>query len=194
MTNEPKSKTPRSKHSATEQRRRSKINDRFQMLRQLIPNSDQKRDKASLPLEVNEYIHFLGKVDKHKVVPYQGKLMNWFSSNLSMILLNHLSPQSSQPCPSASDADAATMECENLSEVEEEEELSVNRDTISISSVYFQGLLKTLTETLQRSGVDLSKSSISVQIKLSKLPQKDEEIHLRVGHRSPNGDETHNDD
>jgi len=44
--------TPRSKHSATEQRRRSKINDRFQMLRDLVPHSDQKRDKASFLLEV----------------------------------------------------------------------------------------------------------------------------------------------
>jgi hypothetical protein len=50
--NDQKLNTPRSKHSATEQRRRSKINDRFQMLRQLIPNSDQKRDKASFLLEV----------------------------------------------------------------------------------------------------------------------------------------------
>ncbi|XP_017412019.1 transcription factor BIM1 isoform X6 [Vigna angularis] len=46
-----KPNTPRSKHSATEQRRRSKINDRFQMLRELIPHSDQKRDKASFLLE-----------------------------------------------------------------------------------------------------------------------------------------------
>ncbi|RRT75075.1 hypothetical protein B296_00031626 [Ensete ventricosum] len=50
---------PRSKHSATEQRRRSKINDRqvnekclFQILRELIPHSDQKRDKASFLMEV----------------------------------------------------------------------------------------------------------------------------------------------
>lgn len=46
--------TPRSKHSATEQRRRSKINDRFQMLRDLVPHSDQKRDKASFLLEVTK--------------------------------------------------------------------------------------------------------------------------------------------
>ncbi|CAN1796258.1 Transcription factor BIM1, partial [Linum perenne] len=47
-----KANTPRSKHSATEQRRRSKINDRFQMLREIIPHGDQKRDKASFLLEV----------------------------------------------------------------------------------------------------------------------------------------------
>ncbi|XP_060957992.1 transcription factor BIM2 isoform X6 [Cannabis sativa] len=47
----------RSKHSETEQRRRSKINERFQILRELIPQSDQKRDKASFLLEekINMY-------------------------------------------------------------------------------------------------------------------------------------------
>ncbi|KAM7267158.1 hypothetical protein ACFE04_009324 [Oxalis oulophora] len=66
-----KANTPRSKHSATEQRRRSKINDR-QALRGLIPHSDQKRDKASFLLEVIEYIQFLQeKVHKYEV-PYQG--------------------------------------------------------------------------------------------------------------------------
>ncbi|KAE9602235.1 putative transcription factor bHLH family [Lupinus albus] len=80
---EQKPNTPRSKHSATEQRRRSKINDRFQMLRELIPHSDQKRDKASFLLEVIEYIHFLqDKVHKHEG-PFQEwnheseKLMPW---------------------------------------------------------------------------------------------------------------------
>uniref|UniRef100_A0A0D9XET5 BHLH domain-containing protein n=1 Tax=Leersia perrieri TaxID=77586 RepID=A0A0D9XET5_9ORYZ len=59
--------TPRSKHSATEQRRRSKINDRFQILRELLPHSDQKRDKATFLLEVIEYIRFLQeKVQKHE--------------------------------------------------------------------------------------------------------------------------------
>ncbi|KAK2663461.1 hypothetical protein Ddye_002035 [Dipteronia dyeriana] len=65
--------TPRSKHSATEQRRRSKINDRFQMLRELIPHSDQKRDKASFLLEVIEYIQFL----QEKVQKYEGPYVGW---------------------------------------------------------------------------------------------------------------------
>ncbi|XP_010236004.2 transcription factor BIM2 isoform X2 [Brachypodium distachyon] len=45
--------SPRSKHSATEQRRRTKINDRLDILRELLPNCDQKRDKASFLLEVH---------------------------------------------------------------------------------------------------------------------------------------------
>ncbi|XP_009793273.1 transcription factor BIM2 isoform X2 [Nicotiana tabacum] len=63
-----KPNTPRSKHSATEQRRRSKINDRFLKLREIIPHSDQKRDKASFLLEVVEYIQFL----QEKVHKYEG--------------------------------------------------------------------------------------------------------------------------
>nr|AAV25873.1 Putative bHLH family protein [Brassica oleracea] len=160
--NEQKPNTPRSKHSATEQRRRSKIND-SQTLRQLIPNSDQKRDKASFLLEVIQYIHFLQeKVDKHEDTtsfPVLGQRNSFFS------------PELSQLCP-VSSSDVAAMECENLREEEEVEELSIHKGTISISSVYSQGLLKTLSETLQSSGVDLSRSRISVQIKLSKQPQE----------------------
>lgn len=68
-----KANTPRSKHSATEQRRRSKINNRFQMLRDIIPNSDQKRDKASFLLEVIEYIQFL----QERVHKYEGTYQGW---------------------------------------------------------------------------------------------------------------------
>ncbi|MCL7027684.1 hypothetical protein MKW94_027415 [Papaver nudicaule] len=85
--NDQKANTPRSKHSATEQRRRSKINDRFQILREIIPLNDQKRDKASFLLEVIEYIQFLQeKVTKYEG-PYQGwnqeptKLMSWRNRN-----------------------------------------------------------------------------------------------------------------
>ncbi|XP_062220179.1 transcription factor BIM2-like [Phragmites australis] len=62
--------TPRSKHSATEHRRRTKINDRLEILRELLPHGDQKRDKASFLLEVIEYIRFL-----------QEKVQNYESAN-----------------------------------------------------------------------------------------------------------------
>ncbi|GAB2299140.1 hypothetical protein Dimus_033212 [Dionaea muscipula] len=65
--------TPRSKHSATEQRRRCKINDRFQMLRELIPHGNQKRDKASFLLEVITYIQFL----QEKVEKYERSYPGW---------------------------------------------------------------------------------------------------------------------
>ncbi|CAI9109916.1 OLC1v1009844C1 [Oldenlandia corymbosa var. corymbosa] len=65
----------RSKHSETEQRRRSKINERFQVLRDLIPENDQKRDKASFLLEVIQYIHFL----QEKIQMYEGTYQDWNS-------------------------------------------------------------------------------------------------------------------
>ncbi|KAK4744158.1 hypothetical protein SAY87_010470 [Trapa incisa] len=83
-----KANTPRSKHSATEQRRRSKINDRFQTLRTLLPQNDQKRDKASFLLEVIEYIQFLQeRVQKFEGSSYSGwnqehaKMMTWQRSD-----------------------------------------------------------------------------------------------------------------
>ncbi|XP_047945557.1 transcription factor BIM3-like isoform X2 [Salvia hispanica] len=63
----------RSKHSETEQRRRSKINQRFQILRDLIPENDQKRDKASFLLEVIQYIQFL----QEKLQVYEGSCQGW---------------------------------------------------------------------------------------------------------------------
>ncbi|KAF8074246.1 hypothetical protein N665_1117s0002 [Sinapis alba] len=63
----------RSKHSVTEQRRRSKINERFQILREIIPNSEQKRDTASFLLEVIDYVQYL----QEKVQKYEGSYTRW---------------------------------------------------------------------------------------------------------------------
>ncbi|KAK1316055.1 Transcription factor BIM2 [Acorus calamus] len=76
-----KANTPRSKHSATEQRRRSKINDRFQILRDLIPHSDQKRDKASFLLEVIEYVQFL----QEKGRKYESTYPEWTNENAKLM-------------------------------------------------------------------------------------------------------------
>ncbi|KAK4844251.1 hypothetical protein QYF36_018060 [Acer negundo] len=262
-----KPNTPRSKHSATEQRRRSKINDRFQMLRELIPHSDQKRDKASFLLEVIEYIQFLQeKVQKYEG-PYVGwnqepaKLMPWrnnhkpaesyvdqsrginsgsgpalvyaakfdekkiavspaipgtaqnpvdsemstattFKSmdhqpgitNKSIPFPMSLQPNYFTPVRSGgvvaqlpprlttSDAENTTYQpqaqlcnirsCTSdgvvASDKLKEQELTIEAGTINISSAYSQGLLNTLTQALQTSGVDLSQASISVQIDLGK--------------------------
>ncbi|CAL1395279.1 unnamed protein product [Linum trigynum] len=85
--NSDKASAVRSKHSVTEQRRRSKINDRFQILRELIPQCNQKRDTASFLLEVIEYVRYLQeKVQKYEG-SYQGlsteptKLMPWRNSH-----------------------------------------------------------------------------------------------------------------
>ncbi|KAK6921858.1 Myc-type, basic helix-loop-helix (bHLH) domain [Dillenia turbinata] len=71
--NHEKANAIRSKHSVTEQRRRSKINERFQILRDLIPHSDQKRDTASFLLEVIEYVQYL----QEKVQKYEGSYQGW---------------------------------------------------------------------------------------------------------------------
>ncbi|KAJ6960278.1 hypothetical protein NC653_038341 [Populus alba x Populus x berolinensis] len=72
-SNELKANANRSKHSETEQRRRSKINQRFQALRNLVPQNDQKRDKASFLLEVIEYVQFL----QDKLQIYEGSYEGW---------------------------------------------------------------------------------------------------------------------
>ncbi|KAL4283623.1 hypothetical protein GQ457_16G031420 [Hibiscus cannabinus] len=211
-----KANTPRLKHSATEQRRRSKINDRFQMLRDIMPDSDQKRDKASFLLEVVEYIQFL----QEKLQKYEGsnqgwnhepsKLMPWSNNerpteghgdqsvtpnipgaavesdmstgttlrpiDLGPVMMNKAMPflvspqpnlitsaQSRSRLPSDAETDGA-LPIRNP----KEQELTVEGGTISISSVYSQGLLSTLTRALQTSGLDLSHASISVQIDLGK--------------------------
>ncbi|MCD9560273.1 hypothetical protein HAX54_018795 [Datura stramonium] len=73
--NNDKASAIRSKHSVTEQRRRSKINERFQILRDLIPHTDQKRDTASFLLEVIQYVQYL----QEKVQKYEGSYQLWSS-------------------------------------------------------------------------------------------------------------------
>ncbi|XP_043701754.1 transcription factor BIM2-like [Telopea speciosissima] len=255
--------TPRSKHSATEQRRRSKINDRFQILRELIPHSDQKRDKASFLLEVIEYIQFLHeKVHKYEQLypgwnPEPTKLTPWRSSHgPGESMIDHSRDMKTDPGPglmfagkfdennvamtptmlpnaqNVVESDVSTGAAYRpmdhhvglaeksiplsipmqpnmfgpvgqsgglaqpplrpMSDVEdmsaqpqsklwrnkpctttgdtpnELEDLTIEGGTISISSVYSQGLLNSLTQALQHSGVDLAQASISVQIDLGK--------------------------
>ncbi|KAL0736321.1 hypothetical protein Bca4012_012531 [Brassica carinata] len=238
--NDQKLNTPRSKHSATEQRRRSKINDRFQMLRQLIPNSDQKRDKASFLLEVIEYIQFLQEKTSKYETPYQGwnhepaKLLNWQRNNQQSVpegtvafapkleeeknnipvpvlattqaeTLNRATPTTGTfPLSAQSNsflspviagnpvtqlhtrvAASETVEpsassrshAQPLKEEGDDEE--AHAGNISISSVYSQGLVKTLREALENSGVDLSKASISVEIELAKQSSSFKDHELR---------------
>ncbi|MED6222084.1 hypothetical protein PIB30_061072 [Stylosanthes scabra] len=245
----------RSKHSVTEQRRRSKINERFQILRDLIPHSDQKRDTASFLLEVIEYVQYLQeKVQKYEG-SYQGwghepsKLMPWrnshwrvqsfvgqpqaikngsgpvspfpgkfdesnisisptmLSGNQNMIDTDQgrdivskasegqpdlaskgialpLGMHTNMSVPVRSDgvsshplqgsvSEAQSTECPATSEPpNQQDELTIEGGTISISSVYSQGLLNNLTQALQSAGLDLSQASISVQINLGKRANK----------------------
>ncbi|XP_024975318.1 transcription factor BIM2-like isoform X2 [Cynara cardunculus var. scolymus] len=70
--NDQKASSHRSKHSETEQRRRSKINERFQILRDLIPQNDQKRDRASFLLEVYEGAYQGWSPEPTKLMPWRG--------------------------------------------------------------------------------------------------------------------------
>lgn len=248
--NSDKANAMRSKHSVTEQRRRSKINERFQILRDLIPHSDQKRDTASFLLEVIEYVQYLQeKVQKYEG-SYQGwsseptKLMPWRNSHwrvqsfighpqtikngsgpgstfpgkfdenniaISPTMLTGtqnqvesdpsrditcktverqpelankvplpMSLQTTMPTPVRSDgvvahplqqpvSDAHSAEFPMPSDTQnQQDKLAIEGGTISISSVYSQGLLNSLTQSLQSAGVDLSQANISVQIDLGK--------------------------
>ncbi|KAH0462766.1 hypothetical protein IEQ34_010341 [Dendrobium chrysotoxum] len=219
-SNEQKASTPRLKHSAIEQRRRSKINDRFQMLIGLLPNSDQKRDKASFLLEVIEYIQFL----QEKVQMYES-ISPGSDENTRLMLLNNRNgsgdpmddpqvfkngassgllvsdnsiPASSQPNFHSSVGrgiflgqplqrflpEADSMVSQSESEwlrssfpvdctvsnyvFNEQEELTIDEGTICASNTYSQGLLNTLSQSLQNSGIDLSQANISVHINLGR--------------------------
>lgn len=188
--------TPRSKHSATEQRRRIKINDRFQILRELIPHSDQKRDKASFLLEVIEYIRFLQeKVQKYESYPemqwnnaqgpndvpaapgyiYPGNDNNITASTTIMsnlhnaeIFANNITSQPQSQWLRPCTVDGAV----NNNVVNEQEELIIDEGTINLSHAYSQELLNTLTKSLESSGLDMSQGSMSVQINLAKRAKK----------------------
>ncbi|WCJ35773.1 Transcription factor BIM2 [Euphorbia peplus] len=79
--NSDKASAIRSKHSVTEQKRRSKINERFQILRDIIPHSDQKRDTASFLLEVIEYVQYL----QEKVQKFEGSYQGWNSEPTKLV-------------------------------------------------------------------------------------------------------------
>ncbi|PWA55110.1 myc-type, basic helix-loop-helix (bHLH) domain-containing protein [Artemisia annua] len=188
-----KPNSPRSKHSATEQRRRSKINDRFSMLRGIIPHGDQKRDKASFLLEVIEYIQFL----QEKVHKYEDSSQGWTNeppktipindfihqpqipTNQNLLDSNMIShdatnetsqhPQSTnKPSASAAASYEQISTPDTATTASQAQELIIEGGTISISTIYSQGLASALTQALNSSGVDLSHANISVQIDLGK--------------------------
>ncbi|XP_070028014.1 transcription factor BIM2 isoform X2 [Nicotiana sylvestris] len=245
--NNDKASAIRSKHSVTEQRRRSKINERFQILRDLIPHTDQKRDTASFLLEVIQYVQYLQeKVQKHEgsYQPWSSeptKLMPWRNSHWRMqnlpahpqALKNGSGPEStylggfdenpatvtstvqpnqqnlieSHPIRDVSikamdqhnDLDNKAVathmplqagmlvavpnnsafsdsqprlvsdQCPNtIDALNHHEDLTIDGGTISISSPYSQGLLNSLTQALENTGLDLSQATISVQIDFGK--------------------------
>ncbi|KAL3336594.1 hypothetical protein AABB24_029311 [Solanum stoloniferum] len=247
--NSDKANAIRSKHSVTEQRRRSKINERFQMLRNLIPHTDQKRDTASFLFEVIQYVQYLQDTVQKYEGSYQPwsseatKLMSWrnsqwraqgfpanpqalnngtdtgptysgrFDENLltvtSSMQANQQNPleshpggdvksmdqekelarmaiatsmplQASMPVPFQNDSafsdslpTPASDECPSTTNALNNQEYMVEGGTINFSNTYSQGLLNSLTQALQATGLDLSQASISVQINLGKRANKE---------------------
>ncbi|KAJ0986858.1 hypothetical protein J5N97_005214 [Dioscorea zingiberensis] len=196
---------------------------RFQILRELIPHSDQKRDKASFLLENNSQGPTDGTSDPSQVikggsVPAAFMFSGRFQDNnipVGPVISNSQNPSESDNM--IADISYKTMENSSAAAVHvplqknlyatvgnetaaaqtqqrllpdgdnfvsqsqsqddcavssdmlnEQEELTIDEGTISVSSVYSQGLLTSLTEALQSSGVDLSQASISVQVNLGK--------------------------
>ncbi|CAH9113643.1 unnamed protein product [Cuscuta epithymum] len=225
--NNDKANVIRSKHSVTEQRRRSKINERFQILRDLIPNTDQKRDTASFLFEVIQYVQYL----QEKVQKYEGsyqawsseptKLMPWRNSHWRLQSFSESPPQAVKNGPayagrfdenaitapstalqptiqqnrvesssatfngvqhnelatkhllaSLPASDAQSTEClpNRMEDAlgQQAEPPAIEGGTINFSGVYSQGLLNSLGQALQSTGVDLSHATISVQIDLGK--------------------------
>ncbi|KAK1364092.1 Transcription factor like [Heracleum sosnowskyi] len=236
----------RSKHSETEQRRRSKINERFQTLRELLPENDQKRDRATFLLEVIHYIRFLQDRVRMFEATYQGwspestKLTPWRSNcgaaenfvdqshlirsgpgnivdppatltnthnsidsdfgceatyratdhgatsravSLGMSVAANLFEGGTNEPPPVSFSNTellasqshsrvwhdrpCTVECATTSYTPDELE-ELNTEHIAIPDSCSQGLLNTLTRALETSGVDLSQTSISVELDIAK--------------------------
>ncbi|CAA6670095.1 unnamed protein product [Spirodela intermedia] len=199
--NEQQPSTPRSKHSATEQRRRTKINERFRTLKDLIPPNDQKRDKASLLLEVIEYIRFL----QEKVQTYESscpartqdgaKLTPWRARQDSATAAADHPP----PAPPFSpprrrpgrprQADWAPMtgggggggvtpqqQAARWSPSGGRDEQvmipAADEGLSNLSTLYSQGLVTRLTQALEGSGVDLTQASVSVRVNLGRGPRR----------------------
>ncbi|CAA7407143.1 unnamed protein product [Spirodela intermedia] len=188
--NEQQPSTPRSKHSATEQRRRTKINERFRTLKDLIPPNDQKRDKASLLLEVIEYIRFL----QEKVQTYESscpartqdgaKLTPWRARQDSATAAADHPPPAPPilPLRGAGPADpdsgggggGVTPQQQaarwSPSGGRDEQVMipAADEGLSNLSTLYSQGLVTRLTQALEGSGVDLTQASVSVRVNLGR--------------------------
>uniref|UniRef100_A0A1J3FXY0 Transcription factor BIM3 n=1 Tax=Noccaea caerulescens TaxID=107243 RepID=A0A1J3FXY0_NOCCA len=237
----------KSKHSETEQRRRSKINERFQSLMDIIPQNDQKRDKASFLLEVIEYIRFLqDKVQMYeedeshqmwyqpptKLTPWRNnhepvcdhpQVVKSFSSNHDLVaapppsgLLFSDMPDSLEPyiylaesskilehspIPAVSSC-VPTQPlpqfvqhnfwqpkpcCESSNGNTNGLLNSDEKASESLSNACSQRVLHSLTEALESSGVDMSKTVISVKLNLRKRADREDHVTAFASEENCNG-------
>ncbi|AQK74497.1 Transcription factor BIM3 [Zea mays] len=160
----------------------------LEILRELLPHGDQKRDKASFLLEVIEYIRFLQeKVQKYESaqpeknhedssmpwakVYYRSCWKNTEATSKAKCRADNSVPGKQPPwlSMSTSDADNKTLS--------KNEKQTLQEDTQSLSDAYSQGLLNRLTQALKRSGVDPSQASISVEISMDRRATEPNNIH-----------------
>nr|WKE35183.1 basic helix-loop-helix family protein [Rosa persica] len=113
----------------------------------------------------------------NKAVPFPLSMQSNFSTPVrSGSAAPHFPPRlpsdaentSSHPRSMLFPTKSCTADAGAISDKLKEHELTIEGGRINISSAYSQGLLNTLTQALQNSGVDLSQASISVQIELGK--------------------------
>ncbi|GKA76044.1 transcription factor BIM1 isoform X1 [Tanacetum coccineum] len=166
-----KPNSPRSKHSATEQRRRSKINDRhvieyIQFLQEKVhkyeDSSQRWTNEPPKTIPINDFIH-------QPQIPTRQNLLD--SNMISHDATNETSqhPQSTnKPSASAAASYEQISTPDTATTASQAQELIIEGGTISISTIYSQRLASALTQALNSSGVDLSHANISVQIDLGK--------------------------
>ncbi|MBA0651858.1 hypothetical protein Goklo_019158, partial [Gossypium klotzschianum] len=175
-----KANTSRSKHSATEQRRRSKINDRQRNNETPAENhADQSRAINSMSTPSALVFSVAPNIPGTAMNPVDSDMSTATTLrpvDLGPAMMNKTMPFAVSPQPNSITSAQSTPLLPSAAETNgalpikklKEQELTVEGGTISISSVYSQGLLNTLTQALQASGVDLSHASLSVQIELGK--------------------------
>ncbi|KAL1162333.1 hypothetical protein V6Z11_A07G194000 [Gossypium hirsutum] len=180
---EQKANSNRSKHSETEQRRRSKINERFQTLRDIIPQNDQKRDKASFLLERNHRGLAESFIDHSQIMNNGSNCENdgvipSMVANAQNSIESDLGDAAVFKTPDHPPVPATSMswqsrDCLSESAVANNsaiarEDLTIRDESVDLSSAYSQGIRNSLTQVLQSSGVDISQASISVKIDVGK--------------------------
>ncbi|RZR83283.1 hypothetical protein BHM03_00009871 [Ensete ventricosum] len=189
--------TPRSKHSATEQRRRCKINDRFWKIDQVSSNRAPRGGIADPPnltkngpqsglLFAGKFVdssipraptslsnaHNLAEADM-SLVPMQSNYYAAVGSGSGFMQPQERLISDSDNLASQTQSEWQSSSCMadctvSNDMLNELEELTIDEGTIRISSVYTQGLLTAVSQAVASAGVDMSQASISVQINLAR--------------------------
>ncbi|KAM7270750.1 hypothetical protein ACFE04_029964 [Oxalis oulophora] len=145
-----------------------------------IPGKHDDNNVTTAPAMLSSEQHIVQSDPRRssatKVLDQQPELANNGGLSLPMALQTNMFPPIQHdgglvhhPVHTSVMSDRQSAECQVSGEsLNEHEELAIEGGTISISSVYSQGLLNNLTHALQSAGVDLSQANVSVQIDVGK--------------------------